>query len=581
MGSKPAIGQQQINASANSSVSVTNTNQIALAYLNQNYPELFLNHADVQIVYTKATPYAIYLTYQQYFNHFPIEDALLKIVIDRRGIIRSVQGNTYTTKTWPAVSLKAQPNFLLPQLPDNKSFPLDLQPQIKIRIVNNQPMYVYTYDYQFSTDRSRYSVTLDENGFVLELNNHRSYLSGVDTTVSAKVFLPDPLTTAGVEYGGAYMDNNDNDNAELNAEAAIVSMRVKLEDGVFYLKNDSVIIKDLNSPTVPVVTATIPQFYFTRSENGFEDVNAFYHITNMNNQILALGYVDMQNFYIEIDPHGASGADQSFYVSAIIPSIQYGEGGVDDAEDADVICHEYGHALSDHAAPGSNTGIERRAIDEGYGDYFAASYSRGYSDYNWEKIFSWDGHNEFWFGRNADSDKHYPEDNSDNYYSSSEIWSGALMDIFDLIGKDNTDKLVLEALHGSLPNMTMPQAAQLLLLAEELIFGGTFHDAIYNALDARGLINPVAINENVVVNGIQFLNTAGFISNGENIQIEFQQAIDFTINCYALDGKLLQTTSGFGNQTAWNFETAYSGIIILEVVTPEITQSIRLVRLDN
>ncbi len=535
----------------------------------------------MQIVYTKETPYATYLTFRQFFNHYPIEDALLKIVIDKQGNIRSLEGNSYNTKTWPFVEQRAHPLFSLPELPDNKKFPAGMVPQIQIRVVDTQPMYVYTYDFQFTADRSRYTAVLDENGNILELNNHRSYLTGADTTVSAKVFLPDPLTTAGVEYGGAYMDNNDNDNAELNAEAVIVSMRVKLEDGVFYLKNDSVIIKDLNSPTVPVVTTTIPQFYFTRSENGFEDVNAFYHITNMNNHILALGYVDMQNFYIEIDPHGASGADQSFYVSAVIPSIQYGEGGVDDAEDADVICHEYGHALSDHAAPGSNSGIERRAIDEGYGDYFAASYSRGYSDYNWEKIFSWDGHNEFWFGRNADSDKHYPEDNSDNYYSSSEIWSGALMDIFDLIGKDNTDKLVLEALHGSLPNMTMPQAAQLILLAEELIFGGTFHDDVYNALDARGLINPVAINENLPNNGIQFLNTAGFMAKGESITLEFQQSVNFTINCYTLDGKLLQKTNGIGNQTTWNFENAYAGILILQVVTPEITQTIQLVRIGN
>jgi len=124
----------------------------------------------------------------------------------------------------------------------------------------------------------------------------------------------------------------------------------------------------------------------------------------------------LTDFYIEVDPHGASGADQSFYVSASPPSIQFGVGGVDDAEDGDVIIHEYVHGLSDFASPASNTGLERRAIDEGYGDYFAASYSRGYSEYDWFNIFNWDAHNEYWAGRNANTDKHYPEDNNNNYY---------------------------------------------------------------------------------------------------------------------------------------------------------------------
>ena len=90
---------------------------------------------------------------------------------------------------------------------------------------------------------------------------------------------------------------------------------------------------------------------------------------------------------VKFDPSGLSGADNSHYLGGS-GQLAFGEGGVDDAEDADVIVHEFGHALSDHASPLSNTGLERRAIDEGYGDYFAASYSRKFSDYNWENIFS-------------------------------------------------------------------------------------------------------------------------------------------------------------------------------------------------
>jgi zinc metalloprotease ZmpB len=72
-------------------------------------------------------------------------------------------------------------------------------------------------------------------------------------------------------------------------------------------------------------------------------------------------------------------------------------GGVDDAEDADVILHEYGHALLEASAPGLLlNGGEGRAIHEGWSDYWAASYRRylhqeGYvPGGDWRRLFVWD-----------------------------------------------------------------------------------------------------------------------------------------------------------------------------------------------
>ncbi|MEZ4916786.1 MAG: hypothetical protein R2836_07345 [Chitinophagales bacterium] len=54
---------------------------------------------------------------------------------------------------------------------------------------------------------------------------------------------------------------------------------------------------------------------------------------------------------ISVDTHGNNGADNSFFSPATPLRLIFGEGGVDDAEDADVIIHEYGHAISHFAAP--------------------------------------------------------------------------------------------------------------------------------------------------------------------------------------------------------------------------------------
>ena len=58
--------------------------------------------------------------------------------------------------------------------------------------------------------------------------------------------------------------------------------------------------------------------------------------------------------------------DNSFY-SPATRKIKYGSGGVDDAEDADVILHEYGHAIQDDQVPrlrraGHQAGRDRRGL---------------------------------------------------------------------------------------------------------------------------------------------------------------------------------------------------------------------------
>ena len=529
-----------------------------------NYDDLYMSN--FVCVATRQSPYSTYYTFQQYFNQIPIENKIVKVGIDANHQLTVFNGNYQSTKDWTNRAIVAKQLNTAYLLPNGKFINANTILQPLIRVEENQPIYVYTYNLQ-DEDRSSYTIVVNEYDEIIELQDHKVFFAGEDSTVLTKVFLPDPLTTAGVTYGAPYVDDNDSDIALLNDEAAIVPMQVFFEDGIFYLKNDNIVIKDINVPTAAVVTSTVPEFYFNRSESGFEDVNTFYHLTNLCNDIIAAGYTSLQDFYIEIDPHGASGADQSFYVSAAIPTIQFGEGGVDDAEDADVIVHEFGHALSDHASPLSNTGLERRAIDEGYGDYFAASYSRKFSDYNWENIFSWDGHNEFWFGRNANTSKHYPEDNSDNIYAASEIWSGALMDIFDIIGKTNCDQLVYETLFGSFPNMTMPDAALLILNAEATIFGGLYYEQVYDALYARGLIYPNAVS-NFTNNNIQILNTNGFAFFDEPLLIQFNQYTDVQLNCYSVDGKLLEQLQTSGTTISWKPELVQQGLYIIAIVTP-------------
>ena len=64
--------------------------------------------------------------------------------------------------------------------------------------------------------------------------------------------------------------------------------------------------------------------------------------------------------------------------------IRLGKGGVDDAEDAEVIVHEYGHAVHQSQVPGYGQSVDAGAIGESFGDYLAVTVGLAAADqYGW------------------------------------------------------------------------------------------------------------------------------------------------------------------------------------------------------
>ena len=141
------------------------------------------------------------------------------------------------------------------------------------------------------------------------------------------------------------------------------------------------------------------------------------------------------------NPHGFNGADNSHYVTSV-NKIAYGDGGIDDAEDATVILHEYGHAIQHSEVPGWGGG-ESKALGEGFGDYWAGSYLRSISLYNADTVFNWDGSSG---GRRTLLDpRGYPRNGvvGIEEHNAVQIWSSVLMRLWKDIGRDEMDKLVL------------------------------------------------------------------------------------------------------------------------------------------
>ena len=157
-------------------------------------------------------------------------------------------------------------------------------------------------------------VSADEEILVLE--DQRLYFQGVDSTCTANVFAPDPLSTANVNYGGLYVDNNDGPVPLLDLERQNITFKADYSNGSFRLQNADLMIADFSSPSIAPLTQTSPNFNLTRDQDGFEDVNAFAHLSIFKNYIDSLGFSSIPGNQIQIDVHAISDADQSFFSSS-------------------------------------------------------------------------------------------------------------------------------------------------------------------------------------------------------------------------------------------------------------------------
>lgn len=207
------------------------------------------------------------------------------------------------------------------------------------------------------------------------------------------------------------------------------------------------------------ITSLISDFNFDRESNVFEHVMVYAVIDANQRYVQSLGFKSTSNRAIKIDPHGHSGADMSGYEPNDTGTgfISFGEGGVDDAEDADIILHEYGHAIQDNQAPkvyqaGCDT--ESGAMSEGFGDYWQASNTRAISvahGFDSACYAEWDhvGDTQKVPGsicrRRVDTNKRYA-DKIGECHADGEIWSSALWEILTKIGNTEATRKIADQL---------------------------------------------------------------------------------------------------------------------------------------
>lgn len=461
-----------------------------------------LSSYDLVLQEVKESKSAFHYTYQQLIENLPVYGSCFKLSVSKSGVLL----NSYR-KLYEESRLIKLPN-------SNHNCWSELKGELLPAIVSRIDKNGYQEDH----------IDFGSELIVVPLYTMKNLQ---DTIISVMVFEPDPLTSAEVEYGGDYIDNDNADSDFLNNERVQRFVNASLYNGNYLLENKYVKIDDVSMPTNTVSVKQDSIFHFTRSETGFEEVNILYHLTEIREYVDSLGF-NVMNYQMVVDAHALGDQDNSMFVSSTNPPrLLFGDGGVDDGEDTDVIMHEFGHALVESCAPNSNSGNERKAIDEGNADYLAASYSRSFSDYNWENVFSWDGHNEFWDGRFVVTNDHYPEDLKSNFYDNADIWSASLMELNSDLGREVFDEILIESYFMYHMDMTMPEAAQYLIRSDSLLNSGENYVQILTRMANRGILPWDTINSVHHVHDLSFEET-----NHDFIIINDR---DFSINYTVLD----------------------------------------------
>lgn len=232
-------------------------------------------------------------------------------------------------------------------------------------------------------------------------------------------------------------------------------------------------------------------FDFKRKDRGFKEVMVYYHIDKLQRYIQELGFDNLLNGPISVDTDGYP-QDNSFYLSAT-KSLLFGRGGVDDAEDAEVIIHEYGHAIQDAQVPGFGPEGEALAMGEGFGDYLAASFFANTKPASFRPTFgTWDA---YFDGsgkprslRRLDSKKKYPKDMENEEHADGEIWSSCLWEIRTALGGRQTDKLVIAHHYLLTPKATFTEAAKAMIMADKNLNKGANEKLIRDVFVKRGIL---------------------------------------------------------------------------------------------
>jgi len=486
--------------------------------------------ADLALVDQKTTPGGTHFSFQQNYAGVKVFNGLLSVSFDGQGNVVSAGGDYFSAISLPSIKPQIDAatarQTLLQSIPSSATTPPASVNELVV-LVDDQNVASLAYHIIQPT-----FVTTGQSA------TYEGFVDAIFNTLIGKPHDINLYATGQVYKNGNAMAATGNSNLKdgsavpASAYQTVTLPRLTSATGLIGSYADAHTLTTAAWRATPDASGN---YLFTRNTSTslgtkFDAVNTYYYVDFAQNYIQSLGFNNINNRSVRFNVNGTTD-DNSWYQpnGSGTGDLTLGSGGVDDAEDAEVVLHEYGHAIHDNSKPniwGGNgvAGSVARtgAIGEGWGDYFAASittqfFNQANTPYA-TTLMEWDASS---YSnsippsiRSITSAKHYPQNVTGEVHDDGEIWSSTLWQIrSDFItlannyanGAKQADKLFLQShfLLTSSNNTFTDGANAILTAANALGYTQAQKNAITNRFVARGILNiapngPTGLNATAI-----------------------------------------------------------------------------------
>ena len=474
------------------------TETIVRSFLQQFKTQFRAARLDLKTERQLQTTNGQVIWFRQHFDGHPVFDGALYASV-HNGDVLTIKDDTVVSHGWP-VHPDRQDNagdFILARHAALRAFG-----ELEAGYFHGRPVY-RVQALMKAGDPEEWMVDAES----YQILNRRPLFHHDGQTGAGFVFYPNPIAYTG---DTTLTDSFDEAYAALND--ARVEVPLRLLDGSGFLKNQYV---DLSAPGMDAggVLAYTPgtaqemdgNFFYDRDDFRFEEVNAYYWITELAIYIAdILGHPEAVSYAVPVNVHYLR-LDNSYY-SELDRGLHFGDGLVDDAEDAEIVLHEFGHAVLHNLVPGLGTTWEAAALDEGTCDYLAATFSNDpfFPDTiaEWDAIGYDDPENMPARLRPIVTDRYYPDDMYEDYprtgvpdfHWDGVIWSSTLWQIREHLGAFTMDSLLMDAFPRFYRNISFAAAADNILTSDLILYDGAHDSTVRYFFTKRGIFSDEMIH---------------------------------------------------------------------------------------
>jgi Zn-dependent metalloprotease len=463
-----------------------------------SHPRLFgVPESDLMLVNTSAVRSSVYLTFQQTYLSYPVEETYVQVRLNRRGIwgfgsdaYSHIQLSTAPNLQPSAAQLQAREGIqTAPETVQAEAAQLVILPVVE----GDQVRHTLAYRVELIREEpaGRWTAWVDaSSGELLRRISHIRNLpvSGTVTINMLPQFYNDPWSTQNLTHGEVQIQTQGLTNTNLSGQYSIevgggsYSLHSELK-GLWVNVNQQNGNDALHDATV--VGGQTHNWLWSTANAGDDECNAYYHVNYGHDWVKTLdpAFVGLDyQMPCEVNDTSYPAPDNAYWDGT---GVHFGAGGSlfrDLALFSDVVYHEYFHGVTDKIYTGVSD--PPSDIHEGMSDYFAATVTNDSLIGNGGLFLSGQT-----YMRTCENTLQYPDDMTGEGHFDGQILAGAWWDFRQLEGAAVSETLAHFAKYGF--PYSFPEYFWEGLYADDddfNLYNGTPHSgSLFEAFDGHGI----------------------------------------------------------------------------------------------